>query len=225
MKKILFILSSVVLSGLVFDGCKKGEGDPAISFRSRAGRVAGDWTVASGTQTSTTVQGNTDDKTVTEWSGETVKVTYTDNKNSTTYSGTGTGTFTVKFTKDGTWESVEKSTVIMTIAPSVTYTVATDRTKSGTWNFTGKVGESKNKSQIILYTLKETNVDVSNPNKKTDVDEYTADDAPSEIWNLYQLKNKEMIIKWDGKSVMASTTGTTTNTSTTTDVGEMTLTQ
>lgn len=43
MKKTIVILFSVLLTGIGFYGCKKGENDPFISFKSRDKRIMGEW--------------------------------------------------------------------------------------------------------------------------------------------------------------------------------------
>lgn len=47
MKKILLIVLAVVTAGEIFYGCKKGNEDPLLSFRSRKHRVTGLWQVCS----------------------------------------------------------------------------------------------------------------------------------------------------------------------------------
>ncbi len=46
MKKTLVLVFSALLTGIGFYGCKKGEGDPMISFKSRDKRLMGEWTVS-----------------------------------------------------------------------------------------------------------------------------------------------------------------------------------
>lgn len=46
MKNLLALLSLSAL--IVLGGCKRGEEDPAIAFSSRDGRIAGEWSLASG---------------------------------------------------------------------------------------------------------------------------------------------------------------------------------
>ncbi len=47
MKKLLLIVLVIVTAGEIFYGCKKGNEDPLISFRSRKHRVTGVWQVCS----------------------------------------------------------------------------------------------------------------------------------------------------------------------------------
>jgi len=48
MKKTIFKITIVLfISVIAFSGCKKGEDDPGISFRSRTARFAGEWTLTS----------------------------------------------------------------------------------------------------------------------------------------------------------------------------------
>ena len=126
MKKTILFLSAIVLSGLAFDGCKKGEGDPMLSTHTRKGRLTGDWELTEGKMT--TVSGSS--TSTSTYSGSTV----------TTTSGTTTsvGTYTYKLTivKDGTWD----------VAYTETGTGFTfSQTTKGTWNWTGGVGDVKKK--------------------------------------------------------------------------------
>jgi hypothetical protein len=43
MKKSLILLATAMLAAASFTGCKKGEEDPGLSLRSRAGRFEGTW--------------------------------------------------------------------------------------------------------------------------------------------------------------------------------------
>jgi len=199
MKKTLIILSCLILTGTGFYGCKKGEGDPTISLHSRKGRLVNDWTLSAGTETQ--ISGSSTD--MITWSGTSVTETYGGS------TAVGTGSYTMSILKDGTWKS-DKS-VTWTGTP----TYITKITATGTWNWTGKVGELKNKSQVVLHTLTETDLFGSS----TDTYTWTGDSGPTAIWNIFELKNKELIVKWEGTSL--STSGSTSSTSS--DKGEYTF--
>lgn len=180
-------IAALAISAFVLDGCKKGEGDPFLSLASRKARVAGEWKVSSGEGTSSEVIGST---TFTEtW-------TY-DGATETTVSNPGNTTTTSKYTvehtfeKDGTFKSVETDNNGST--PQVT-------TTTGTWNFTGGVGEMKNKSQLVMTTLTVTN--------SAGTITFTGSDAPSSIMDIYQLKGKEMIFKGEGTTNPGSESNT-----------------
>jgi len=208
MKTILkstMIVALMAATTVPFSGCKKGEGDPGISFRSRKARIAGEWTVTKGSGTSVDDQSNT--TVIWTMEGTTLTTTITVGTNP---SATTTLTFDHKIIidKDGTWSSTYNES-------TTGYSQAV--TESGTWNFTGGVGDSKNKSQVVMMTLAKTTNTTFNQNLSTSTEVYTGSDAPTVIWDIYQLKNKEMIVKWDG----TSNDGLYTDS----DKGEMTMTQ
>lgn len=200
MKKTILILSSIILTGVAFEGCqKRGEGDPSISLHGRKGRLTGDWTLSAGTMTD--VSGGT--TSTTTISGTTATTTSGGTTTISTYS------HTMSIVKDGTW-----SAKITESGTGYTYT----QTSSGTWNWTGGVGELKNKSQFVQTTLSSTTMLTMGTSTTTDTDTWVGSDAPSTINDIYQLKNKEMIIKWNGTS--ASSSGGASSSS-----GEMTFVQ
>ncbi|OQA01464.1 MAG: hypothetical protein BWY70_00369 [Bacteroidetes bacterium ADurb.Bin408] len=51
--KILVLLLVAVFAIPILNSCKKGEGDPSLSLRSREGRLKGEWKLVSGTETGT----------------------------------------------------------------------------------------------------------------------------------------------------------------------------
>ena len=198
--QIKIAIAALVLASFAFEGCKKGENDPAISLLTRKARMTGDWTVSSGSGTETS--GNT----TTTWTHDGATFSETD------ISGTNSFGFvvTMSFVKDGTYE------IVKTITPNVPgYSQVI--TETGTWNFTGKIGEDKNKDHILLKTLRETDVMTVNSNVQTTVRSYTGDSAPTKLYYLDQLKSKEVILTWDGTD--------TYNTLINTSKGTWTLTQ
>lgn len=174
-------VAALILGSLALESCKKGEGDPALSLRSRKARFAGEWTVSAGKGSSTS-GGNT-----TTW-------VYDGTTETTTYPSPlpqGTDKYTISFTieKDGTWTSTYTDT---DANPDPVLT------QSGTWNFTGGVGEAKNKSQVVMHTLSMTQGSASVT--------YTGSDAPTSIMDIYQLKNKEIIVKTSGTTSTPAST-------------------
>lgn len=184
MKKSLILLASVILSGVAFQGCKKAEGDPFISLHSRKARVVGEWTITSGSGTSK-------DITVTGTITTTTSKTWT-------YDGaqkTGTTTTTVG-TVSNTTPILDKYTDKYTFVKDGTFKIeTTDNNGStstvdvveGVWNFTGKVGDYKGRSQITLNATKITSGGT--------VTTYGGTGANLGLFDIYQLKNKEMILK------------------------------
>lgn len=194
MKKVLLTAGALVLSLVsvtTLDSCKKGENDPFLSLHSRKARMVGEWKLSAG-------------ETVTTSGGVTVTTVYTDAQKTVTMSGNSSSnahTEALSIAKDGTF----KYTVVDTQGS----TTDTD-TYEGTWNFSGRVGEDKNKEYVILTITKETNASGST----SSTDTYTGSDCPVIKWRLDQLKNKEIITKADGSSTSGSTTVTTTGTMT-----------
>ena len=67
-----------------------------------------------------------------------------------------------------------------------------------------------------MMTTSSTEVETIGTVTTTDVRTYTGSDAPVAVWDIDQLKNKEMIVIWDG---------TSTDSSTSSSKGSMTFTQ
>lgn len=200
MKKTLLVLSSAILMGISFVGCqKKGANDPSISLHGRKARLCGDWVISAGTSTSTS--GST--TTVDTWTSNSLTTT----SGSTTTVGTNAH-YNLSIVKDGTWKS----------DMSVTYTVGSTSVistivSSGTWNWLGGVGDIKKREQMIMKTLSES----STVGTSTTIKSYTGDSAPATVYEIDQLKNKELIIIWAGTS--------TSGTSTSSDSGSLTFIQ
>ena len=199
MKKSIVVLSSMLLFGVAFEGCqKKGEGDPSISMHGRKARITGDWTLSAGTQTD--ISGGT--STTTTISGTTA--TMTSGSTTTVY----TLAQTLSIVKDGTF--TQKTTMTATGFNDVT-------TITGTWNWTGGVGDLKKRSQIVMTTLTSNDVQTIGTATTTTIKTYSGSDAPSSINDIFELKNKEIIVKWDGTTVSGSSTSSSK--------GEMTFVQ
>jgi hypothetical protein len=178
MKKLTKAVLAILVVASSITACKKGEGDPAISLRSRAARVAGEWTIDS--------QEIKSDYTNTSAGGSSFSGTSTAKFTATTYSGTNsqtatsagnptitttttqTGTVsanTYTFEKEGTYTSQKDYTVksTQTQTPFTGYTITSDVTtvystsEEGVWNFLGKVqADTKNKEEMSLSTTKMT---------------------------------------------------------------------
>jgi hypothetical protein len=129
-----------------FVSCKKGEDDPALSFRTRKARVVGDWTMKSGSTLETFYAGQSFTITTTcEEKSYTGTQEYFDSGYPRPFvqSFSGNYSYNLKFGKDGSFESTKvigANKVIM----------------KGTWNFIGKGENSKNKERM---TITITNID------------------------------------------------------------------
>ncbi len=171
--KIKYVFIIVFILGILSQ-CKKGENDPFISLRTRKARVAGDWTATSGTSflhiespgyssTSNTIYKNN------SFSQEST-ITYSNV--TTTYNFTGKFIYKIKFDKNGDF--------VMSTTFDNGYNIY-----MGNWNFTGAVGELKNKEQIVLNVTSEDHsgsMATHNGNNTR----YT--------FNIRELRNKKMVL-------------------------------
>lgn len=194
MKKLFkSVIALLAVGSLFISSCKKGENDPFISFKSRKARVVGEWTVTAGSGTDVNDTGSS--STTTTWTYDGAVETQTTG----TVSSTTNVTRTYHFEKDGNFHMVETETG--TIA-TVAYTDET--TSEGTWNFTGRVGEEKNKEAILLTITSTTTKYTLGTSTSTSTSSCTGSDCFSMLMHIDQLKNKEMIFKFEGTSTDSS---------------------
>jgi hypothetical protein len=184
------VLAAAIIVPTVFTGCKKGENDPFLSLHSRKGRVAGEWKVTAGSGTSTDNSGTT------SWTYDGATKTETQGSSSSTTNVTMDYTFE----KDGTFTSTEVETGTF---GSQTYTITT--TTEGMWNFTGGVGEVKNKEQMVMTTTKVTQVSAAGGSSTSSTTSYTGNSGNPMVFEIDELKNKEMIITWKSSTSTSST--------------------
>jgi len=137
-KKTLKInLVILLFCSIAFPGCKKGEGDPAISFRTRKARMVGEWRLKSGSAGLThTKPGSPTLATGYVFDGSTAQASETE------VSGPPTiyifaFLLNINIKKDGTFILTENYGSYSLIA-------------SGTWNFTSGIGENKNKEEVLF---------------------------------------------------------------------------
>lgn len=187
------MIALLAIGSLLISSCKKGENDPFISVKSRKARVVGEWTVTAGSGTDVTDNGST--TTTTTWTYDGAVETQTTGSTSTTTNVTRT----YHFEKDGNFHMVETETGTIL---SVAYTYET--TSEGTWNFTGRVGEEKNKEAILLTLTSTTTKNTVGSNTTTSTSSCTGSDCFSMLMHIDQLKNKEMIFKFSGTSTDSS---------------------
>lgn len=199
---IKIAIAALIIASFGFEGCKKGPNDPFLSIHTRKARVAGEWTLKSGSGT------DVNNSQTTTWTFD--GSNYSETDQSGTFTAGLKWTFT--FEKDGTFKTVQTTTYGGAGGTDVV-------TETGTWNFTGRVGEDKNADHIIMKTLSSQDVYSVGSSSTTTTDTYTGDDAPTSLYYLDELKNKEMIFTWDGTS---SYTPSSTSTS---SKGTMTLEQ
>lgn len=185
--KFIYLLMVLAVT-FVSLSCRRGEGDPAISLRSRKARLTGEWKLKKGNYTYTyTYSFGQFQSTTTDILNLSDGIfTYTSTSGNSTSTKTGTYSRKITINKDGSWNEE----YIRTETGSTTETYK----REGKWNWTGGVGDMKSKSQIVLTVLKEMEIS----GNSTYFTNYTGIEAPHEIWDIYQLKNKEMIVKGSG---------------------------
>ena len=160
MKKLLIL--TVILANLA--GCKKGENDPFLSFRSRDGRIIGEWTISNYNYSETQKNGNTTTNVEVTYAGS----TYTSTKSSGNPPADATEySYTLKIDEGG---KVTLTTTTKNGNQTGTFV------EEGTWIWGTN---NKNKSAIMLAVAG----DQSNRNYFS-----------GGMFNLDQLKNKEVIL-------------------------------
>jgi hypothetical protein len=186
MKRVLLILLVALIVMPAFQSCKKGENDPSISLRSRKARLTGDWKLSSGTVT------NVDN-------GASQVLTYTDANVSASTGGSANYTEEMSIVKDGTFK----------------YTVVNNGTNDvleGQWYFMdgNKDNKIKNKEVVAFYITKSSHTPAGG---NTSVGTYSGV-QPDFVWQLDELKNKEIIVIFDESSTSGGNTSTKTGTMT-----------
>ncbi len=192
-KQFVIIALGLFMGATVLESCKKGANDPGLSWRSRKGRMAGDWKVSSG-------EGSINSPTLIQtwtYDGSTESSSSTFPPSTTPITGTQTYTIEYLFEKDGTF----KMTKVQTAGSNTSTDI-----DEGNWNFTGKVGDDKNKDHIVMYTTKSTYTTTSPASTSTN--SYTGTGCPTMIMYIDRLSNKEVIFTMDGTDTDAN--GTTT---------------
>lgn len=217
MKNTIIILFSILLTGIGFYGCKKGPNDPFLSIHSRKARVAGEWKLTAGTEL-TIINGVSENRT-----DDGVHQLYVDTSN-TSYADDHTVTYTMdkKGGYTGTEHRLHKEVDIDTLIDwTTTTTTTTDDKYVGTWNFTDKIGELKNKSQLTMIETSDTwtesvrtvvvdnssspSVTVSDSTKLyTGVITNTGNPGAAELWDLDELRNKKMVVLVKGSGISSS---------------------
>jgi hypothetical protein len=170
-------LSKILLIAIVFgffSQCKKGKDDPFISLRTRKDRMAGEWTLKSGTFDSKYTSTNYSSSTYVSFTSSTYNLTNSSTNNNITITNTETGTYSYKLLieKDGFFRmtQVVDGDLIIT---------------SGNWNFTAGIGDLKNKEQIVLNVTSE-----SDPSGST----VYQGNRTNYTFNIRELRHKKLVI-------------------------------
>lgn len=224
-KRFLMTGLAVALALPVFQGCKKGEGDPFLSLSSRKARLAGEWTVSQWTEESTFTNssnsGNSSsgfDKMEIEDDDVTVSSNYKSSgpfgSFEVSMTGSGDAETTITIEKDGTFTRKYELKNLNISEDGYTYTMNSTVETSGTWDFLNGTGKDfKNKERIVLLVEEEkytnTMSDGTSTESENSVYEY-ANGSYSEVWQITTLKNKELVIEGDrsGKSNYTYTSNT-----------------
>lgn len=174
MKKILIVSLALLSTGILFDGCKKGENDPFLTLSGRRARLAGDWKMTGLTGTFTSTDASGTDTDVISYDGTNITIT-----------SNGVASPPVAYSMSLSLE--KKGGFTQTVTDAFSGSSQT-QTTSGQWYFAGKNKqlELKNKEAIIFSVSSQTS------NGKTD--NYTGIYA-DDIYVIDQLKKKEMIVK------------------------------
>jgi hypothetical protein len=186
MKRVLLVLLVAVFAIPTFQACKKGENDPTISLKSRKARLCGDWTLKEGSMTET--------------NGGTVTI-YTYNGTTVSVSTGGSANYTEAMTieKDGTFKFTRVSN-------------GNTWVYEGQWYFMdgNKDKDIKNKEIVAFY---ETSITYTVGGNPPQVATYSGV-APDFVWQLDELKSKEIIVITNTSSTSGGTTDTEVGTMT-----------
>jgi len=133
LNQILVVLMLAVFALPLLNSCKKGEGDPFLSLKSRAARLKGEWTLASGTETGT-------------WGTNTYTITFTGSMATFTMSGnsqTYMYTEVIEFLKDNEFKSTtnEDGDIVTT---------------EGYWAFMDGYEEYADKEMLVIRLKQQT---------------------------------------------------------------------
>ncbi|HNW97890.1 MAG TPA: hypothetical protein PKK00_05715 [Bacteroidales bacterium] len=164
-KKLLLLLSFIII--LVFNGCKKGEEDPLVSFLSRKARICRNWEVTEGRVSYGTPQLSEIYK-----FGEDNRLIYQENQGS--IEGFYKWRFEIK--NDGSYR------IYQNLNFPYNYTYVLD--EQGYWYFLSKNkdGEAKNKEYVAFQAV---SVQANTTN-------YSYQAASPTVYRIVQLKNKSM---------------------------------
>ncbi len=182
-KHFRFSIPAILCSLFIVSGCKKGENDPFLSVHTRKARVAGEWKMTSGTSTQNNYysSASTTNVITTTYDG----VNASESSVTTTPFGTTTTNSTYAYTdqmtmeRDGTMKGTNTNDGVTT-------------TFEGNWNFSGGIGEMKNKSQLMLLYTKVTD---DNGTSTLEANTYQI------IYDINELRTKKMVLTYSQKTV------------------------
>jgi hypothetical protein len=184
MKRVLLLVLLAIIAIPVFQSCKKGDNDPAISFKSRKARLCGEWNLKEGFSIDISSNGNIKTHT---YDGTKVVITETGSPDDSYI-------FTIKVTinKDGTYkyESIYEDS---------------ETISEGIWYFgrANKDLDLKNKEIVHFVRNKYTYTNgTSNSSTGTESLENIS------TWQLDKLSSKELIVISGGSAALNNDSST-----------------
>jgi len=192
-KTLLLVLGVALLAGGTMTSCKKGANDPFMSFKSRKGRLSGDWALTA-----------KDDSETGSFAGVSYTVTTTHDGAIETETTTSSGISNTVTTNEA---------IALTINKDGTYTMTatydnSSTTDSGNWTFLSKNknGELKKKEAVVF-----TSTSQSTTSGGTTTTTSNTGFNSGGIMILDQLKSKEAIFMGTITDTDASGDVTTNN--------------
>jgi hypothetical protein len=196
LKPLVILILAVLIIAPFMQSCKKGDGDPFFSIYSRKARVAGDWKISKLTDNlaygkitiETTYDGNKkkEVKTIHDSIIHVTNPTPHDSTFDYVTKQTWTGSVAYSFEKKGSYDILENFTNDTTMEK---YTAE----EKGLWYFTGGGKNSGFKYKELLGLQMQSYV--YNPDGSASYSITGSGDNNQEIYEIYELKNNEIILK------------------------------
>ena len=187
------ILFTLVISGL-FTACRKGDGDPVFSFRTRTGRLAGDWKVKyfaesikyRNTEHFTSIEGNKK-KIIHKVDSSVIVLLPYPHDSLITFASlqtfTGDALWTIQ--KSGTW------TITETFSNDSIPVAATDEMQ-GLWYFQGPNRDAGYKNKELLGMATTSHTHSSSDGISYSIQ--TAGNPEMIFYEIYSLKHNEIVL-------------------------------
>lgn len=199
MRKLHTMMQALILLLLtagVFVGCRKGEDDPWLTLRGRKARMVGKWSVTSGMVSRgaefTADNGNRVVGTATSrYSEKQVEQTnyYSTPEGDKTWTITGDFAGSVEIFRDGTYKM---SHTEIFRAQGATPEMNNSAEISGYWSFTGGSNDTRKREQLVLQQV--TVVPSAGSGSVNN------NPVPSALYNIRQLKHKEIVLEYTNDS-------------------------
>jgi len=171
--KTKLVLFSLLV--LFVASCRKGDDDPAFSFRTRKNRVVGDWKMRSGKSTYEEFNSSGSIPYSETYVYTETKYDYTETTGIISQQYSGGHTYYLKFNRNGT----------------ILFTEIFDgqaSTYKGKWDFNKGIGEAKAKE---LINVRYESLESSNGTKT-----YKGDQT-NITYTIQELRNRKMVISWE----------------------------